>query len=158
MPDLNRCVLDTSVIIKALFSPSRKTAGTAYKREATTHRSCVALLAALDEHGIEVILPRCGIVEIAAVGARLSTSRASVEICGEVETSYTLVPEERIIGIAKTIALQEKCPCFDTYFIALAEMDTVPLFTDDRGMHGICCRRKIQSWLIRDSDIASIFS
>lgn len=158
MPDFSACVIDTSVVIKALFSPSRKNAGAAYSREVTTHQSCVALLAALDEHEIEVLLPRCGIVEIAAVSTRLSTSRASGEICQEVETSYTLVPEERIIGTAKAIALKEGCPGFDTYFLALAELESVPLFTDDRGMHSISGRRKIRSWLIRDTDPVSVFS
>jgi predicted nucleic acid-binding protein len=158
MHDFSSCVVDTSVIIKALFSPSRRYAGTAFVRELQTHDTCVALLAALDGQGIGVLLPRCGLIEIAAVATRLSDTRSSEEICTEVETSYTLVPEERIIGTAKTIALVEGCPGFDTYFLALAELESVPLFTDDKGMHGICGKRKIRSWLVRNLDPSAVFS
>lgn len=158
MPDFSSCVIDTSVIIKALFSPSRIQAGAVYSRELQTHQYCVELLAALDEQGIGVLLPSCGLIEIAAVSMRLSNISTAEEICNEVETSYTLVPEERIIGTAKTIALNEGCPGFDTYFLALAELESVPLFTDDRGMHRICGKRKIRSWLIRDYDPVLIFS
>jgi len=57
MTDFSSCVVDTSVIVKALFSPSKKNAGAAYARELKTHQFCVALLAALDEHGSEVLSP-----------------------------------------------------------------------------------------------------
>jgi hypothetical protein len=116
------------------------------------------LLAALDEHGIEVLLPRCGLIEIAAVSTRLSNSHDSGEVCNEVETSYTLVPEDRIFGNAKTIALNEGCPGFDTFFLGLAELQSVPLFTDDMGMFRICQRRSIAAWLIRDLKMESLFT
>ena len=103
MYNLSSCVIDTSVIIKALFSPSHNHAGTTYSRELKTHKSCVALLALLDDHGIEVFLPRCGIIEIAAVSTRLANSSVSEEICNEVETSFTIVPEERFIEYAKKL-------------------------------------------------------
>lgn len=118
----------------------------------------MTLLAAFDEHGIEVLLPRCGLIEIAAVSTRLSNSHDSGEICNEVETSDTLVPEDRIFESAKIIALNEGCPGFDTYFLALAEQQSVPLFTDDVGMFRICQRRSVTAWLIRDLDLESLFS
>jgi len=62
MYNFSSCVTDTSVIIKALFSPSHRRAGTTYSRKLKTHESCVALLAVLDDQGIEVFLPRCGII------------------------------------------------------------------------------------------------
>jgi len=157
MHNFSSCVLDTSVIIKALFSPSHRESGTIYSREVTTHKSCVALLRALDEQGIRIIIPWCGIIEIAAVSKRLSDSSHAEQICDEVETNFTIVPEERIIPMAKRIALDEGCPGFDTYFLALAEQDIIPLFTDDLGMHRMCSHRKIQSWLVRDLDPASLF-
>jgi len=156
MNNFSSCVIDTSVIIKALFSPSHSYAGTTYSRELKTHKSCVALLAALDDHGIEVFLPRCGIIEIAAVSTRLTNSSVSEEICNEVETSFTLVPENRLIKSAKKIALTEGCPGFDTYFLAISEQNSIPLFTDDLGMHHICERRTIHSWLLRDLDLKSL--
>ena len=70
----------------------------------------MALLAVLDERGIEVLLPRCGLIEIAAVSTRLANSSVSEEIWNEVETSFTIVPEERLIAQAKQIALSEGCP------------------------------------------------
>jgi len=156
MYNFSSCVIDTSVIIKALFSPSHRRAGTTYSRELKTHESCVALLAVLDDQGIEVFLPRCGIIEIAAVSTRLANSSISEEICNEVETSFTIVPEDHLIGYAKKIALDEGCPGFDTYFLAISEQNSIPLFTDDLGMHRICERRTIRSWLLRDIDLKSV--
>jgi len=103
MHNFSSCVLDTSVIIKSLFLPSHRRAGTTYSRELKTHKSCVALLALLDDQGIEVLLPRCGIIEIAAVSARLADSSIAEEICNEVETSFTIVPEDQLMGSAKKL-------------------------------------------------------
>ena len=116
----------------------------------------MALIAVLDDHGIEVFLPRCGIIEIAAVSTRLANSSISEEICDEVETSFTIVPEERLIEYAKKIAINEGCPGFDTYFLAISEQNSIPLFTDDVGMYRICERRTIRSWLLRDIDLKSV--
>ena len=57
MPDFSSCVLDTSVVIKALFSPSHQHAGTTYAREVKTHKVCISLLSVLDVQGIEVFIP-----------------------------------------------------------------------------------------------------
>jgi len=156
MNNFSSCVIDTSVIIKALFSPSHSHAGKTYSRELKTHKSCVALLAVLDDHGIEVFLPRCGIIEIAAVSTRLANPSVSEEICNEVETSFTIVPEDRLIESAKKIAINEGCPGFDTYFLAISELNSIPLFTDDLGMHRISERMTIRSWLLRDIDLKSV--
>lgn len=156
MNDIPSCVTDTSVILKALFSPSRKQLGTTYSRELKTHKNCVHLLAALDAQGTEVFIPRCGIIELAAVSVRLADSHRAEEICDEIESSYSIVPEEQIVGMAKKIALSEGCPGFDTYFIALAEQGSLPLFTDDLGMHRICEQRKIPVTLVRDLDLSAL--
>lgn len=153
MNKFTACVTDTSVIIKALFSPSRKQAGATFSREQKTHKNCIALLTAFDEQGTEVIIPRCGIVEIAAVSGRLADASRAEEICDEVEASYTIIPEDVIIGTAKSIALDEGCPGFDTYFMALAELNSLPLFTDDLGMFRVCERRNISVTLVRDLDL-----
>ena len=156
MYNFSSCVIDTSVIIKALFSPSHRRAGTTYSRELKTHKSCAALLAILDDRGIEVFLPRCGLIEIAATSTRLANPSVSEEIWNEVETSVTIVPEDRLIEYAKKIAINEGCPGFDTYFLAISEQNSIPLFTDDLGMHRTCERRTIRSWLLRDIDLKSV--
>lgn len=156
MNNFSSCVVDTSVIIKALFTPSHSHAGKTFSQELKTHKSCAALLALLDNHGIEVCLPRCGIIEIAAVSTRLADSSISEEICHEVETSFTIVPEDDLIESAKKIALSEGCPGFDTYFLAISEQKSIPLFTDDQGMYRICERRAIRSWIMRNIDLKSV--
>jgi hypothetical protein len=148
-------VLDTSVLVKALFSPSKSLSGKTLSRQRKTHESCVALLALLDDHGIEAIIPLCGVIEIAAVATRLADRSISEDICREVEMSFTLIPEEQLFPTAKNIALIEGCPGFDTYFLAISEQNRIPLFTDDQGMHRICTRRNVPSWLVRDMDLES---
>jgi predicted nucleic acid-binding protein len=80
MHNFSSCVLDTSVLVKALFSPSKSLSGKTLSRERKTHESCVALLALLDDHGIETIIPLCGVIEIAAVATRLADRSISEEI------------------------------------------------------------------------------
>ena len=53
--------------------------------------------------------------------------------------------------------MQEGCDGFDTYFLAVAEQDSIPLFTDDLMMYRICERRTIRSWLMRDFDPEPVF-
>jgi hypothetical protein len=72
----------------------------------------VALLAVLDDHGIEVFLPRCGLIEIAAASTRLANPSVSEEICNEVETSFTIVPEDRLKRICKKNCNQRRLPGF----------------------------------------------
>ena len=156
MYDFSSCVIDTSVIIKALFSPSHRRADTTYSRELKTHESCVALLAILDDRGIEIFIPRCGIIEIAAVSTRLTNSSISEEICNEVETSFTIVPEERLIAQAKQIALSEGCPGFDTYFLAISEQNLIPLFTDDLGITVSVNEEQSVIGFLRDIDLKSV--
>jgi len=69
-----------------------------------------------------------------------------------------MVPEEHLIAFAKKIALAEGCQGFDTYFLAVSKQNSIPLFTDDLGMHRICERRAIRSWLLRDIDLKSVIT
>jgi len=91
------------------------------------------------------------------LSTRFAEPHSSLGICDEVETIFTIVPEEQIIERAKKIAMQEGCPGFDTYFLAVAEQDSIPLFTDDLMMYRICERRTIRSWLMRDFDPEPVF-
>ena len=91
------------------------------------------------------------------MSTRFAEPHSSLGICDEVETIFTIVPEEQIIERAKKIAMQEVCPGFDTYFLAVAEQDSIPLFTDDLMMYRICERRTIRSWLMRDFDPEPVF-
>lgn len=106
---------------------------------------------------LRILFHAAGSSKLRQYPQRLVNHSAAEEICREVETSFTLVPEELILATAKNIALDEGCPGFDTYFLAIAEQNSIPLFTDDLGMHRIGEKRVIRSWLLRDFDPDSVF-
>ncbi|MDO9326275.1 MAG: hypothetical protein Q7T80_15095 [Methanoregula sp.] len=116
----------------------------------------MALLAVLDEHGIEVVLPRCGLIEIAAVSTRLANTSASEEIWNEVEMSFTIVPEDRLIESAKKMQSMKVARVLIPISLRLPSKNSIPLFTDDLGMHRISERRTICSWLLRDIDLKTV--
>ena len=77
----------------------------------------MALLAALDEQELNVFIPRCSLIEIAAVSTRLADPHASKEISDEIETIFTLIPEEQVIKRAKKLPCRKGAPVLIRIFL-----------------------------------------
>ena len=60
---MDRCVLDTSVIIKSIFTPLKSLLDEIYKRELETHKKCRSIIGKIEEDNIEIFLPKISIVE-----------------------------------------------------------------------------------------------
>lgn len=69
---MNRAVLDSSTLLKAIFKPLRSLSKDIYSRELETHRKCRKLLSLIDEREVEAHVPKCCVIEMAAVSKRLS--------------------------------------------------------------------------------------
>ena len=116
----------------------------------------MALLAVLDDHGIEVFLPRCGLIEIAAVSTRLANPSASEKIWNEVETSFTIVPEDRLIEYAKKLQSTKAARVLIHVFllspnrIQFLSLRMIWECTAPVNEGQFC------SWLLRDIDLKSV--
>jgi len=119
---LGRVVLDTSVIVKAILTPSRLLPKDVYEREVETHRKSRLLIRLLREKRIEVLIPFIALVEVAGVLTRLASSSLAREVVESLKTSENcrIVYEEEVRDLAIEVALQAGSSGFDTYFIAVA--------------------------------------
>ncbi len=46
---MDRCVLDTSVIVKSIFKPLKSLSGELYEREMETHEKCRLIIKRIEE-------------------------------------------------------------------------------------------------------------
>lgn len=64
---MDRCVLDSSVIIKSVFQPMKSLPDKFYKREMETHQKCRFVIEKIEESDLDIYIPRVCVVETAAV-------------------------------------------------------------------------------------------
>lgn len=151
-----KCVLDSSVIIKAFIEPNPSLSPDVYAREISTHQKCIQVMQYIQESGIEICIPKICVLEVAAVISRFTDHQKSHLIAYRTFSTCTIFHEEHIFNEAWKIAEMQGCSGFDTYFIALAYSCKIPLFTDDSGMHYHAQKKKVHSCLIRESDLSTI--
>jgi predicted nucleic acid-binding protein len=154
---MDRCVLDTSVIIKSVFKPSKSLSSKIYKRELETHGKCRTIIRMLEERWIDVYVPKVCVVETAAVGMRLADKKFAMKISEGVLYSYEVLDETFLFDSAWAIAMDTGCSGFDSYFIALAKINDAVLLTDDKGMHFHAQEVDVDSVLIRVTDLKNFY-
>ena len=152
----NRGVLDTSVIVKSIFTPPKSLSRESHKRELETHEKCRFLIKKIDERDMAIYIPKVCIAETAAVVKRLADKDFAIKISTGVRDSYEVVDESILFDSAWAIALDTGCSGFDSYFIALARIKDAILFTDDGGMHFHAKEGGVVSILIREIDLKGI--
>lgn len=150
---MDSCVLDTSVIIKSIFTPFKSLLDKIYERELETHKKSRLLLRKIEEDNVKIYLPKISVVETAAVVKRLSNKNLAMEISKSVFESYEIVDEILLFDSAWMIAQDTGCSGFDSYFIALANIKNATLLTDDKGMYIHANEIGVDSILIRDMPI-----
>ncbi|MCA1915023.1 type II toxin-antitoxin system VapC family toxin [Methanospirillum hungatei] len=146
----NNCVIDSSVIIKAIFKPKKARYEFEYQKELETHFNSRYLLQLIDRTNITVLIPRCVFVEVSGVSSRLSDPEKAKSIYSEMQVVYSIIPEDEIFNSALEIALKYGNPGFDNYILATAYKNQCPLFTDDKKVYEISKQIGIQSYLMRD--------
>ncbi|MGB2843009.1 MAG: type II toxin-antitoxin system VapC family toxin [Halobacteriota archaeon] len=153
---MDRGVLDTSVIVKSIFKPSKSLSRENYKRELETHEKCRAIIKKLEERDVDVYIPKICVVETAAVVKRLADRDFAIKISTGVLDSYEVVGEDILFDSAWAIAMDTGCSGFDSYFIALAKIKNAILLTDDGRMHFHAKEVGVDSFLIREIDLKGI--
>ena len=76
-------------------------------------------------------MPKESIVEVAAVSRRFTDEQTSQKITSKLYTTSTLISEYELFHKAWKIAESQSCSGFDSYFIALAYQEKIPLFTEN---------------------------
>src|SRR3990172_12646588 len=150
---MDRCVLDTSVIVKSIFEPMKSLSEEIFKRENETHKKCRYIIKNIEENDIDIYIPRVCVVETAAVVKNLGSKNLATKISRGVIDAYDIVDEAYLFDTAWKIALDTGCSGFDSYFIALARIKNAVLFTDDGGMNIHSGKSNVESILIRDADL-----
>ncbi len=77
---MDRCVLDTSVIVKSIFKPLKSLSDEVYKREMETHENCRFIIKKIEEDDIDIYIPKVCVVETAAVVKRLANKNLAIRI------------------------------------------------------------------------------
>lgn len=149
---MNRAVLDSSILLKAIFKPLRSLSKDIYSRELATHKKCRRIIDLIDERDVEAYVPRACIIEMAAVSKRLSDKATARKISKRLMESYEIADESLLFDTAWTIAIDTGCSGFDSYFIALAKIKNASLFTDDNGMQHRGMEAGVETVFIRDAD------
>jgi len=153
---MDRCVLDTSVIIKSIFIPSKSLSDNVYKKEIETHEKCRLIIEKIDIMDINIYIPKVCIIETAAVTKRLANKNLAIKVSKSVNDTYEVIDESFIFDSAWGIAMDTGSSGFDSYFIALARIKNALLLTDDGGMHHHAREIGVDSILIRDMTLKDI--
>jgi len=124
---MDRCVLDTSVIVKSVFRPMKSLPDNVYKREMETHQKCRFVIEKIEESDLDIYIPKVCVVETAAVAKKLANKNLANKISKGVFDSYEVIDEAFLFDSAWTIAMDTGCSGFDSYFIALAMVKNASL-------------------------------
>lgn len=153
---MDRCVLDTSVIVKSIFKPLKSLSEEVYEREMETHTKCRFIIKKIEDNDIDIFIPKVCVVETAAVVRRLANRNLAAKISKSVLDSYEIIDEAFLFDSAWAIARNTGCSGFDTYFIGLSKVKNAAIFTDDGGMHNHAVETGIDSIFIRDTELEEI--
>ena len=100
---------------------------------------------------IKLIVPSIALVEIAAVGARLTgKEEKGIEARNFVRENSKIIYDTFFINEAAKIAAQTKISGFDSIFIAVAKLTNSTLFTDDKKMYETAIKLSINAKLLRN--------
>src|SRR5574341_865116 len=101
---MDRCVLDTSVIIKSIFKPLKSLSDEIYKREMETHEKCRFIIGKIEEMDITIYIPKVCIIETAAVIKRIANKKLAIRVSKSVQDSYEVIDEDFIFDSAWGVA------------------------------------------------------
>lgn len=148
-------VLDTTVIAKGVFPPRRRKKDDVHQERLELHLRAKEILRGVEQGRYTLYVPFVALVEMAAVGARLTGKKErGLEAAEYVRGYANIVPEFRLVDEAVGVAAETKASGFDSLFIACARVTGSTLMTDDRGMHEAAPGVGVDSKLLREMEPA----
>ena|SRR3989338_1114709 len=143
--------LDTTVLAKGLIPPRRRKRDTIYEEQFRLHTIAKSIIGEVENKESIMYIPSVAIVEIAAVGARLTgEEEKGVEVSNFVSEYGNIIFDVDFLDKAVGTAAQTKISGFDSIFIACAQLTGSLLITDDRKMFDAAVKIGIKAKLLRD--------
>ncbi|ODS42860.1 MAG: hypothetical protein MSIBF_06220 [Candidatus Altiarchaeales archaeon IMC4] len=148
---MNNVTLDTTVLAKGIIPPRRRKNDPIYAEQFRLYTVAKSIIREV-ETGLAVMnIPSVAIVEIAAVGARLTGKEGRGILASEYVRNYGhILHDVYLLDDAVRIAAKTKISGFDSVFIACARITDSTLITDDKGMYDAALKAGIRAKLLRN--------
>ncbi|MBI3026565.1 type II toxin-antitoxin system VapC family toxin [Candidatus Woesearchaeota archaeon] len=150
---MSEITLDTTVLAKGIIPPRRRKRDSIYKEEFRLHTIAKSILKKVESEESVMNVPSVAIIEIAAVGARLTgRDERGVQASDYVKKHGNILYDINILDEAIQIATKTKISGFDSIFIACAKITDSVLMTDDKRMYESAVKIGVKAKLLRDMD------
>ncbi len=147
----NTLTLDTSVLAKAIFPPRRRKIDSIYKEQLRLHTIAKSVLKEIEDKISVMCIPSVAIIEIAAVGARLTGKEIrGIQASDYIKEQGDIYYDLRLLDESVKVAATTMASGFDSVFITCAKITNSTLITDDRGMYRAAQGIGIKAKLLRD--------
>ncbi len=155
---MEKVVLDSSVIVKAIVKPGHWLPAEVYRREIETHKKARRVIELLKQKKHTVLLPSPILVEVAAVLSRLVSRKLAEETVKSLRntSNYMIVDEEDVREEAINSALETGSSRFDAYILATALKYKALLITDDEPMCAHAKKEKLECVLLRSTPLGEL--
>ena len=148
---MSNFTLDTTILAKGIFPPRRRKRDQIYEEQFKLHTIAKSVIKRVEDKEFIMNVPSIGIIEIAAVGARLTgKEQRGTEASGYVKEHGNIIYDTDFLDEAVKIASKTKISGFDSVFIACAKITDSVLITDDKKMHDAALKIGIEAKFLRD--------
>ena len=148
---MNYVTLDTTALVKGIFSPRRRKKDSIYGEQFRIYTIAKSIIKDVEDKNSIMNIPSAAIVEIAAVGARLTgKDEIGIQASDYVKAHGNIIDDADFLNEAVDMAVKTKISGFDNLFIACAKFTSSVLITDDRKMHEAAVKVGVKSKLLRE--------
>lgn len=148
---MSRVTLDTTVLARGIIPPRRRKKDTIYEEQFRIYTLAKSIIVKVENKQSVMNIPSIAIVEIAAVGARLTGKKErGINASNYVKKHGNIIYDIMLINEAVNIASTTKASGFDNMFITCAKVTGSVLVTDDKKMHDAAVKVGVKAKLLRD--------
>ncbi len=148
---MSEFTIDTTALAYALFPPRRRKKDAIYEGQFRLHSIAKPIMLEIENKESVMNLPSIAIVEIAAVGARLTgKEERGIQASDYAKEHGNIVYDTALLEESVKVASKTKISGFDSVFVACAQITNSILVTDDRKMHEAAVKAGVKSKLLRD--------
>lgn len=142
---------DTSALAKGIIPPRRRKKDSIYEEQIRLFKIADSFLTEVKDNKAIMNIPSIALVEIAAVGARLTGEyKRGIQASNFLKKHGNIFYDTQFLSEAIDIAAKTKISGFDAVFIACTKLTNSTLITDDKKMHISAINLGIKSNLLRE--------
>jgi len=146
--------IDTTVLAKGIIPPRRRKKDDIYEEQLRLHKIAKSIIREVEAKQSVMHIPSVAIVEMAAVGARLTgKSERGVQSAEYVRENGNIVYDINLLSEAIRVASQTKISGFDSIFIACTKITNSTLITDDKKMYNAAVKTGVNAKLLREMKV-----